>query len=87
MGTHSVRRWLVTSAAVGALLVDIAVFLWPTWAESLFGFDPDAGGGAFEAAVAFGASLLTVLFAFMAGWEWRAKSGAQRATPLPERGT
>jgi hypothetical protein len=72
MELRSVRRWALTALVIAAVVLDIAIVVWPNWAETLFGIDPDAGSGSFEAAVAMALTLVTVVSAFASGWEWRA---------------
>jgi hypothetical protein len=72
MEQRAVRRWALTALVIAAVILDIAIVVWPNWAEALFGIDPDAGSGSFEASVAVALTLLTVISAFAAGWDWRA---------------
>jgi hypothetical protein len=43
----------------------------PGWAEVVFGFDPDEGGGAFEVAATVAALVGTISFMVAARFEWR----------------
>jgi len=72
MELRTVRRWALTALVIAAVILDIAIVVWPNWAETLLGIDPDAGSGSFEASVAVALTLLTVVSAFATGWEWRA---------------
>jgi hypothetical protein len=74
MELRSVRRWSLTALVIAAVVLDIAIVVWPNWAETLFGIDTDAGSGSFETAVAVALTLVTVVAAFASGWEWRASA-------------
>jgi hypothetical protein len=57
--------WVDVCAAVASVLVLAVTAIYPTWIESVFGLDPDAGSGAVEwwiaalaVGVAVGSSLL-----------------------------
>ena len=63
MELRSVRRWSLTALVIAAVVLDIAIVVWPNWAETLFGIDTDAGSGSFETAVAVALTLVTVVAA------------------------
>jgi hypothetical protein len=62
-GSSTIRLRLFAVAALVAAVLTITTVVWSDWAEAIFGIDPDAGNGSFEAAV----SLIFAVIAVVAG--------------------
>jgi hypothetical protein len=73
MKSRTVRFRLALESALAALTAALAVttLLWHDWAETIFGIDPDRGGGEFEIAVTVLLAAATIGFALAARVEWR----------------
>jgi hypothetical protein len=48
-----------------------ATLAWPTWIETVFGIDPDAGSGSLEFTLTAATAAGAVAFAVLARHEWR----------------
>ena len=60
-----------TMLAILATALAIATLIWPTWIESVLGFEPDAGGGEAEWGVVAAPAVLAVASALLAGRDYR----------------
>jgi hypothetical protein len=65
------RFWVESIFAVLTVSIAILTVVLPSWAEVLFGIDPDQGGGAFEVGVTVVVASAAVGFALAARGDWR----------------
>ena len=65
------RFWASSTLFLVNSLLLICTAIWPTWIESLFGIDPDAGSGLAEWAITGALLTLAIGSALLARWEWR----------------
>jgi len=63
--------WVEICLAFFTAFLAILTLVWRDWIEGVFGFDPDHHNGSFEWGLVVVFALLTVLFATLAGREWR----------------
>jgi len=86
MSRRSLRRrfWIEFGLAATFAFLALATLIVPDWAEALFGFDPDVGGGAFEIAVTMLTLAGTVAFVLAARLERRRTLGRPSPSQSPD---
>jgi hypothetical protein len=60
-----------TVLAILASVLAVATLIWPTWIESVLGFEPDAGSGGAEWGVVALLALLALVSALLARRDYR----------------
>lgn len=75
--------WAQSVMASVTGFLTILTLVWRDWIEGVFGFDPDHNSGSFEWKLVAVGTVLTVIFAALAGRTWR--SAAVRSAAVSAR--